>query len=289
MRAAVWACAALLAAAGAGAAIKTERIEYTAGDTMCVGVLVYDDAATEPRPGVLVCHEWWGNNAYAAKRATMLAERGYVAFALDMYGGGQTTTDPKVAGEWAGKLYADGQVVRMRAAAGLKVLAESKRTDASRLAAIGYCMGGTVALELARSGLEHTAHLKAIVPFHASTIAAKNADDNTNIKGSVLVCHGADDFFVPPEQITGFHAQMKGAGVDYQFLSLGGAVHSFTNPDADAFKIDGVKYHAAADRRSWSAMLGLFDETMAKGAAAADKAEPPEKEKSKGAPADMNK
>ena len=279
----------LLATTATLAAVKTEKVEYAIGDTKFVGLLAYDDAATAPRPGVLVCHEWWGNNAYAAKRATMLAELGYVAFALDMYGNGQTTIDPKVAGEWAGKMYADPAAARQRAAAGLKVLAQSKHTDPTRLAAIGYCMGGTVALELARSGLPHTEHLRAIVPFHASTIAAKNADDNKNIKGAVLVCHGVDDGFVQPQQITDFHAQMKAAAIDYEFLSLGNSVHSFTNPDADSFKIDGVKYNAAADRRSWSAMLALFTEAFAAKPAAAAPAKPAAETKPAAAPSDMNK
>ena len=281
----------LLSATATLAAVKTEKIEYTVGDTKFVGLLAYDDAAKDARPGVLVCHEWWGNNAYAAKRAAMLAELGYVAFALDMYGAGQTTTDPAVAGEWAGKLYADPANARLRAAAGLKVLAENKQTDPTRLAAIGYCMGGTVALELARSGLPHTEHLRAIVPFHASTIAAKNADDNKNIKGAVLVCHGADDGFVQPQQITDFHAQMKAAGIDYAFLSLGNSVHSFTNPDADSFKIEGVRYNAAADRRSWSAMLNLFTESFApKPSTNAAATKPAQKtDTPAAAPSDMNK
>lgn len=253
---------AVVSTASAVAAIKTERVEYKVGGETFAGTLAYDDAAKEARPGVLVCHEWWGCNAYAAKRATMLAEQGYVAFALDMYGKDQQTEDPKQAGEWAQALYADPAKARAKAAAGLKVLAEHAKTDRTRLAAIGYCMGGTVALELARSGLEHTANLKAIVCFHTSTIAAKTASDNGNIKGSVLVCHGADDTFVGPEQIPAFQKQMGEAKVDYQFLSFSGTVHSFTNPDADKFKIDGVKYNASADRRSWAAMKSLFAETF---------------------------
>ncbi len=247
------------------AEIKTERIAYVVSGVTYEGVLVFDSAVKGRRPGVLVCHEWWGCNDYAQKRATMLAEQGYVAFALDMFGKGKTTREAKQASEWAGEVFKDNATLRARAAAGLKILAERPETDPSRLAAIGYCMGGTVALELARSGLAHTANLKAVVAFHASTIAAANPADNANIKGSVLICHGQEDFFVKPEQISGFHEQMKAAKIDYQFISYGHAVHAFTNPAADKAGIDGVKYDAAADRRSWAAMTDLFNEKLAAG------------------------
>lgn len=254
---------ALMMTTFARAAIKTERISYVVAGATYEGVLVFDDAIKGKRPGVLVCHEWWGCNDYAEKRATMLAEQGYIAFALDMFGKGKTTREAKQASEWAGEVFKDNAALRARAAAGLKILAERPETDATNLAAIGYCMGGTVALELARSGLTHTSNLKAIVAFHASTIAAGKPEDNANIKGSVLICHGQEDFFVKPEQITGFHEQMKSAKIDYQFLSYGHAVHAFTNPAADKAGIDGVKYDAAADRRSWAAMLDLFREKLA--------------------------
>jgi dienelactone hydrolase len=196
----------------------------------------------------------------------MLAEQGFVAFALDMYGKGNTTTDPKQAGEWAGKVMSNPQQMRERAAAGLAILADNSHTDSSRMAAIGYCMGGTVALELARSGLKNTENLKAIVAFHASTIAAKNPEDNKNIKGAVLICHGQDDTFVKPEQIENFHKQMKDAGIDYAFTSYAGAVHAFTNPDADKFGVPGVSYNQKADHRSWAAMKDLFSEVFWHGA-----------------------
>lgn len=242
------------------AAIKIQTIEYKHGDTTMKGILAYDDAARadQKRPGVLVCHEWWGCNEYSEMRARKLAELGYVAFALDVYGDGRTTVKADEASAWLGKLLSDRTVLRQRAAAGLKVLAEHALVDPRRLAAIGYCMGGTVALELARSGLPHTANLRALVCFHTSTIAAENADDNRNIKGHVLICHGAADTFVPQEQIHGFMRQMTDAGVRFTFESYPGALHAFTNPGADRFGIDGVKYQAAADRESWNAMKVLF-------------------------------
>jgi dienelactone hydrolase len=245
------------------AEIKVERIEYTQGDAKLEGVLAYDDAKPgEKRPGVLICHEWWGNNEYTESRAKQLAQLGYVAFALDMYGKGKATTDPKQASEWMTKLMSDPKNMRDRAAAGLAQLAENSHTDASNLAVIGYCMGGTVALELARSGAKNTENLKAVVPFHASTLKTTNPNDNNNIKGAVLVCHGQDDTFVKPEQITGFHDQMTLAGIDYEFISFAHAVHAFTNPASDKAGVPGVKYNEKADKRSWAAMRNLLHEVF---------------------------
>lgn len=258
--------AAMSAAVSALAGVKTERIEYKVGDKTFEGILAYDEKV-EPgamRPGVLVCPEWWGCNDYAQMRAEKIAELGYVAFAVDMYGKGQTTSDPKQAGEWSGQVMSDPKVLADRAAAGLKILAEQSRVDPERLAAIGYCMGGTVALELARSGRPHTENLKAIVTFHASTIAAKDPASNSNIKGSVLICTGAEDGFVKPEQIEQFHQQMKDAKIDYQLISYGGAVHSFTNPNADKYNVPGVRYNIAADKRSWAAMSFLLQQVFFK-------------------------
>ncbi|MFN7021472.1 MAG: dienelactone hydrolase family protein [Phycisphaerales bacterium] len=246
------------------AAVKVERIEYKHGDVVLEGVLAYDDDLTGRRPGVLVCHEWWGNNAYSESRARQLAGLGYVAFALDLYGKGKVTTKGDQAAAWAGALSADNRMMRERAALGLKQLAEHPRVDKTKLAVVGYCMGGTVAMELARSGLEHTQNLKAVVPFHASTVSAADGReaDNANIKGAVLVCHGAADEFVPKGEIARFEKQMAEAKVDYQVLSLGGAVHAFTNPAADGSFSPMVRYDAKADARSWTAMKALFEETL---------------------------
>lgn len=249
---------ALLFGSVASAAIKTETIDYRVGTTAMRGYLVYDDAVINKRPGVLVCHEWWGNNEFSQDRAKKLAAEGYVAFAVDMYGAGQITADPKQAGEWAGQLYADPQVVRDRAAAGLKILAEHKSTDPTKLAAIGFCMGGTVALELARSGAE----LDAVVCFHTSGLAAKVPADNAKIKARVLVCHGAADTLVKPEVLQEFGKQMEEAKIDYQVLFLGGAKHSFTNKESDKFGIPGVGYQEKAEQRSWMAMKQVFADTL---------------------------
>ncbi len=246
---------AALMATGAQAAVRTEKVTYRQGDTELVGFLAYDDAAAGRRPGVLVAPEWWGLNDYAKRRAEQLARLGYVAFALDMYGKGKTTTDPKEAGLLAGRFRSDRQLMRARAAAGLEVLKGRPLVDPARLAAIGYCFGGTVVLELARSG----ADLKGVVSFHGG-LATPNPADAKNIKGKVLVLHGADDTFESPAEIAAFQEEMRQGHVDWQMVFYGGAVHSFTNPDAGKAGIKGVAYNEAADRRSWQAMQDFFAE-----------------------------
>lgn len=262
----------LFPVATAEAAIQTKLIEYKAGETTLVGLLAWDDAITSksPAPGILVCPEWWGNNEYAHSRAKQLAELGYVALAIDMYGKGEdgkakTTSDPKVAGEWAGSVYKDPTVLVARVTAGYNALTSQAIVDAKNTAAIGYCMGGTIALSLARTG----ADLKAVVAFHSSNIAASGDEAgalaaNGKIKATILICHGQDDAFVKPGELDTFHAQMKTAKVDYVLSSYSGAVHAFTNPKADEYKVPGVAYNKNADRRSWDAMVALFEEKFEK-------------------------
>lgn len=253
----------------AQAAIQTKTIEYKIGEGTFVGFLAWDDAvATEnsPAPGVVVCPEWWGNNEYAQSRARQLAELGYVAFSVDMYGQDangkpRVTTDPKVAGEWAGSVYKDPKVLEARVVAGMKQLTDQKIVDKKNVAAIGYCMGGSVALALARTG----ADLKAVVAFHASTISAGGDEAtakaaNDKIKATLLICHGQDDGFVQPGELDKFHAQMKASHIDYALTAYSGAVHAFTNPKADDYKVPGVSYNKNADVRSWAAMKALFEE-----------------------------
>jgi dienelactone hydrolase len=250
--------AVLLAARGALAEVKTMVVEYKQGETVLSGVLAFDDAKKEKRPGVLVFHEWWGCNDNTKDKVVALAKLGYVAFAPDMYGKGKVTKDPKEASAWLGALFAEPGLMAARAQAGLKVLTDHPLCDAGKVAATGYCMGGTVALTLARTG----ADLQAVVAFHTSNLVAKDAAENKRIKGKVLVCNGADDDFVKPEEKAAFMKQMKEAGVDHQFIEYGGAVHAFTNPKADEFKIPSVGYNEAADRRSWGAMRALFEEVF---------------------------
>jgi dienelactone hydrolase len=248
---------AVLMATGVQAAIRTERIEYRHGDALLVGFLAYDDSMTGRRPGVLVVHEWWGLNDYAKARAEQLARLGYVAFALDMYGKGVATTDPKVAGQLSGVFRNDRTLGRARAAAGLAVLKERPEVDPTRIAAIGYCFGGTVVLEMARGGTD----LRGVVSFHGG-LSTPNPADARHIKGKVLVLHGADDPFESPAEIAAFQDEMRQAHVDWQMNYYSGAMHSFTNPESGSFGIKGVGYNAEADRRSWLAMRNFFDEIL---------------------------
>jgi dienelactone hydrolase len=255
MRCCVAVLALLLGTSVASAGIHTEEIDYKHGDTVLQGYLAYDDAAAGKRPGVLVIHEWTGHNPYARKRAEQLAGLGYVAFALDMYGKGVLAKDAKEASQKADVFKKDRALMRARAAAGLDVLRKQDRVDPKKVAAIGYCFGGTTALELARGG----ADLAGVVSFHGA-LDTPNPADARNIKGKVLVLHGADDPFVPPDQVAAFEKEMHDANVDWQLVKYGGAVHSFTNPGAGSDVKLGAAYNKAADQRSWEAMKVFFNE-----------------------------
>ena len=236
--------------------VVTTRVEYKQGDTKLSGWLAYDDSVREARPGVVVFPEWWGMTDYPKMRATQLAKLGYVAFAADMYGDGKTTDDATEAGKLSSGV--DPKTEIARAMAAYDQLKSNSRVDASRIAAIGYCFGGKVALDLARSG----ANLIAVVSFHGN-LTTDHPENASNIKGKVLICTGAEDAFVPPAQVSAFEDEMRKAKVDWQVISYGGAHHAFTNPDADRHKIDNISYNAAADRRSWEAMKSLFAEAFA--------------------------
>lgn len=246
----------LLWSADVRAELHTEAVEYKHGDTVLEGYLAYDASIKGKRPGVLVVHEWWGNNAYSKRRAEQLAKLGYIAFALDMYGKGIIAKDAKEAGALAGKYRGDRKLMRERANAGLEVSRRHELTDTGRMAAIGYCFGGTTVLELARSG----APLAGFVSFHGG-LDTPNPKDAANIKkGKVLVLHGGDDPFVTVDHVTAFEDEMRKAGVDWQVYIYGGAVHSFTNPDSGNDKSKGLAYNEKADRRSWEAMKMFFAE-----------------------------
>lgn len=241
----------------AHADVKTEVVEYRHGDVTLEGYLAYDDSFQGKRPGVVVAHEWFGQSSYERKRAEQLARLGYVAFAIDIYGKGVRPGDQKEAGALAGKYMGDRKLLRARAAAGLDVLRSRAQADPTRLAAIGYCFGGTTVLELARSG----ADLASVVSFHG-VLDTPTPGDARNIKAKVLVLHGADDPFVPVKQVEAFQEEMRKGGVDWQFISYGGAVHKFSNPDAGNDPSKGVAYNERADRRSWEAMKSFFAETL---------------------------
>ena len=239
----------------ASAAIKTETVEYKAGDMTLKGFLAYDDATTDKRPAVIIVHEWWGLNDYVKRRAQDVAKLGYVAFAADMFGDGKTTTDPKEAGKLAGSVKSDPKVELARAQAALDVLKKRPEVETNRIAAMGYCFGGSVALDMARAGWP----LAGVVSFHGA-LATKTHAEAGKVKAKILACHGADDPMVPADEVMGFQDEMRKAKADWVFTSYANAVHAFTNPDADKFGIPGVAYNEKADKRSWEAMKDFFGE-----------------------------
>lgn len=244
----------------ATAAISTQDIRYTIGTTEYVGYLAYDDAGPAKRPGILIAPEWIGLNDYARGRAKQLAEMGYVAFVFDPYGGGKNAADAKQASEWSGALKADRPELRRRITAALETLKKQDPVDPAKIAAIGYCFGGTTVLELARSG----ADIQGVVSFHGALNAPVPARAG-DLKAKILVCHGAVDPFVPPAEVAGFEKEMQDVRADWQLISYGNAVHSFTNPAAKG-QIPGAQYDEKADKRSWEAMKGFLIEVF--GAAA---------------------
>jgi len=236
--------------------LKTEDIEYTDGALKLCGFLAYDPDAAGKRPGIVVFHEAWGLGAHAMERAKMLAKLGYVALAADMYGDRRQATDLPAAMELIGDLRTDPQKLRARAGAAVAALRARPEVDAGKMAAIGFCFGGTTALEIARGG----ADLEGVVSFHGGLQTGAPAAAGA-VKPKVLVCTGADDPMIPPEQVVEFEAEMRKAGADWQVISYGGTVHSFTNPDAGkTVKLDGIAYNEQTDRRSWAAMRAFFDE-----------------------------
>jgi dienelactone hydrolase len=245
----------LVVGSSAQAALQTAVVEYKQGNTTLEGYLAYDDAFTGKRPGVLVVHEWTGLGDYVKQRANQLAKLGYVAFAADIYGKGIRPDNPKDAGAEATIYRQDRPLMRELAKAGLAMLQQNPLTDPSRIAAIGYCFGGGTVLELARSG----APVAGVVSFHGNLDTPK-PEDAQKIQAKVLVLHGADDPYVPQEQVTAFVKEMDAADVDWQMISYGETVHSFTNPQAGNDPTKGVAYSPKADRRSWKAMQQFFAE-----------------------------
>ncbi len=247
--------ASCLLAATAEAALRTSTVEYRHADAVLEGYLAYDDALQGPRPGVLVVHEWKGLNDYAKRRVEQLAQLGYVAFAADMYGKGIRATDHEEAARLSGIYRSDRQLMRARAQAALDVLAGHPFVEATRLAAIGYCFGGTTVLELARSG----ADLDGVASFHGG-LSTPHPEDAARITGRVLVFHGADDGFVGAEEVAAFEQEMQASGVDYRLTRYPGAVHSFTVPEAGDDPSTGMAYDAKADQQSWQALQAAFQE-----------------------------
>lgn len=249
----------LLSAIAASAAVQTETVSYRHGDTTLSGYLVWDDRYAGKRPGILVVHEWWGLNDYIKRRARMLAELGYVAFAADMYGEGKVTRHGDKASEWLQQITANVQRWRERAAVGLEQLRRNDRVDPQRVAAVGYCFGGATVMQLAYAG----ADLAGVVSFHGSLPVPDNPGQVT-MKPRVLAAHGNADAFVPPERVQQFKDALDQAGADWHLVTYGGARHAFTNPDAGQFGIENLQYNADADRRSWAHMKLFFDEIFSR-------------------------
>jgi dienelactone hydrolase len=243
----------LLVLTAAEAKIATQTVEYRQDGTVMRGFLAYDDSLKGKRPGVLVVHEWWGLNDFARERALKLAGLGYVALAADMYGGGATARDREEARKLAGALLGNPDRLRARAQAALKVLAADPRVDPNRLAAIGFCFGGTTVLELAYSG----ADLAGVASFHGGLPQAR-PEDLKRLTAAILVLHGADDPHVSPADIAAFEQAMRQAGADWQMVWFGGAVHGYTNPAAGDNRASGVAYNPRAARRSWRCLQEFF-------------------------------
>ena len=255
MRSLIPAALALACSLTAEAQIHTETIEYKHGDTVLEGYLAYDSSIKGQRPGVLIVHQWKGLTDYEKKRAEMLAKLGYNAFALDIYGKGIRPQSYQEAGAQAGKYKNNRDLLRARAQAGLAVLQKHELTDPKRVAAIGYCFGGTTVIELARSG----ADIAGVVSFHGG-LDSPHPEDGRKIRCKVLALQGADDPFVPAKDLAAFEEELRQAKVDWQLVKYGGAAHSFTDWNAGDNPQQGAAYNEKADRRSWEAMKQFFAE-----------------------------
>lgn len=244
-----------LAAQSGWAEIQSKAIDYEDEGVPLTGYLYWDDALEGKRPGVLVIHEWWGLNDYAKRRARMLAELGYVAFAADMYGNDQVTDKPSQAQEWMQEVTADPELWRQRAGAGLDQLEASEHVNAEKIAAIGYCFGGGTVLQMAYGG----ADLDGVVSFHGSLPAAPE-ERYGKISPEILVLHGQADTFIAPEVVTNFQQKLEEADANWEMDIYGGVRHGFTNPNAGDYGIENLRYDAQADARSWERMQSFFDE-----------------------------
>ena len=238
-------------------AIQTETVTYRGGGATLSGYLAYDDRAA-PRPGVLVVHEWWGLDEHMRRRSRMLAELGYTALAVDMYGNGECADNPDDAERLEQSVVGNMASGAARFEAAYQRLKDDAATDAAKIAAIGYCFGGRIVLHGARTGMQ----LAGVVTFHGD-LDSHHEVPAGSVRARILVCHGAADHLIPDETVDAFKREMDAAGADYRFIALEGARHAFTNPAADEIDAKwrlGVGYHPEADRRSWQEMQDFFGE-----------------------------
>jgi len=251
------AMAAVLALRGGEPAgeLVTKEIEYRHGDVVLEGYVAYPKDAKGKLPGVLICHQWMGHSPYERMRAEETAKLGMVAFALDIYGKGVRPKEVPEAAKLATAYKGDRALLRARALAGLEALRKVEVCDPSKIAVMGYCFGGTTALEVARSGAE----ILGAISFHGD-LSSTAPDDAKQIKGKVVAYHGADDPFVPAAQVAAFEEEMRKAGVDWQLVAFGGAVHSFTLKAAGSDNAKGSAYNEKADLRSWEMYKGFLAE-----------------------------
>lgn len=242
------------------AAMHEEAVDYSAGGVPLKGYLVWDDSKGDKQPGILVVHEWWGLNDYARQRARMLAELGYTALAVDMYGDGKTTEHANEAQAFVKSVHERAEASKERFLAAMDFLKRQPMVDPGKIAAIGYCFGGSTVLNMARQGLD----LAAVASFHGN-LATQTPARPGSVKAKVLVLNGAADDFATPESIADFKQEMANAGADYRFIDYPGAKHGFTNPDADRLgKANNIPiaYQAKADHESWQAMKELFKQVF---------------------------
>jgi dienelactone hydrolase len=235
-----------------------KTVDYSADGISLKGYLAYDNSITGKRPGIVVVHEWWGLTNYPKKRADMLAKLGYVAFAADMYGDGKTADNPTDAGKYAGESMQSPDTLKDKFLAAVEILKKDEHVNPNKIAAIGYCYGGGVVLNMASAGLD----LKGVVSFHGTLGSVKPPEMGT-VKARILVCAGGADKFNSKENIEAFRTEMKDAGAKLQYVTYKGAEHAFTNPDATAlgkkFKLP-IAYNKKADKESWTAMKKFFKE-----------------------------
>lgn len=252
----------LIGSSVAMAEIKTKEVTYEGDGIEMSGFLAWDDEIEGERPAVLVVHEWWGQNAYPRKRATMLAELGYTALAVDMYGEGRKAGHPDDAGAFMNEVVSNLPGARARFNAGLEVLKSEATVDPANIAAIGYCFGGGVVLHMARYG----ADLKAVASFHGSLgLGVAPEGEGSAVSARVVAYHGEEDVLVPQDQVDALTAELEAAGANFQIIGLPGALHGFSNPEAttngEKFGLP-LRYNELADEASWAHMQLVFNKVF---------------------------